>query len=298
MNDFSVRLEPSAVSLEGGAAGAPATAIVVGDTVDLLGDGAGLDALSRLYVLMGRASEQTAEGQRREIEQAAQQRHQALQKMISELRQAMKEREEASGWGSLGNVLSKIGTFAALGAAIGLAVVSCGAAAPITALAFTGAGLSLLGAAQSEFHVLEKAGMSKEAANWVGIGCTVGGGLCSAGAGALMAGSAAAESANAAGELRGEIVRWGNVAGGASSVAGGAAKGVSALYERGATQHDINAYKAQQFMESMQRLLTAIIDRIEESKESEQSKVSRIVQAIETQGACLAAAAASTGVAS
>ena len=113
-----------------------------------------------------------------------------------------------------------------------------------------------------------------------------------------MAGSAAAESANAAGELRGEIVRWGNVAGGASSVAGGAAKGVSALYERGAAQHDINAYKAQQFMESMQRLLTAIIDRIEESKESEQSKVSRIVQAIETQGACLAAAAASTGVAS
>lgn len=99
-------------------------------------------------------------------------------------------------WKDLEATGGEIAKWGAVAASIALAVGTAGTGAPFV-LAVIGATLATAGAADSEFHVLEKLGVSAGAAQWADLGMSVGGAAASIGASFMAVSSASAASATA-----------------------------------------------------------------------------------------------------
>ena len=109
------------------------------------------------------ASKQTANNQ--EL------RKQALQKLRKAIADAARARHKGGFWNKVANVASTVAKLAAVAGCVAAVVTTGGAAAPVVALALS-SGAFL----QGETHILQKLGMSDQAANWTALGMSVVGG--------------------------------------------------------------------------------------------------------------------------
>jgi hypothetical protein len=271
--------------------GEPNPGSELGDTLSFLLTEDGLDSLSTMFALMSKSSELSVEGQQQQVHTAAREKERAVQEMLSQIKEAMEERENKGFWDDLGSVLGKVAAVVGIVAAVAVTVVSFGSAAPVAALAIAGLALSLAASVESEFKVLEKCGVSPEVAQWVAVGCAIAGALCSLGSGLLASGGTAVKLASDGARYAAEAGKWGNVIAGAAGVGAGGAKITCAAIERDAQQHEIDAYKQQQQAEQLQRMILRLIEELEETVEGDTAKTKRIVSIMDAQGAALTAAA-------
>lgn len=116
-------------------------------------------------------------------------RKEALQKLRKAIADAAKAQKKGGFWRSVASVASKVAKLAAVAGCVAAVVASGGAAAPVVALALS-SGAFL----QGETQILQKLGMSDEAANWTSLGMSLAGGGV-AGASAMSVGQGVAMAA-------------------------------------------------------------------------------------------------------
>ena len=108
-------------------------------------------------------------------------------------------------WKDLASTGATVAKWAAVVGSVALAVglTATGAGAPAAGLAIAAAVMTVAGATESEFGVLEKLGVDPKAAQWIGLGLSVGGAAVGAGAGIVASGAQNAQAANAAAGVSG-----------------------------------------------------------------------------------------------
>lgn len=171
----------------------------------------------------------------------------------------------------------EVGKWAAVAGSVALAVCSCGAAAPIAALAIVGAVASCAAAADSTFGIMEKLGVDKDTAMWIDVGLSIGGAVCSGGAGIGMALGNSASAVNTA-VRTGAIIADG--AAGASTVVGAAAKMRVAKFDEQAKLAAADVQEAQQTQQRIERRIQALLDTMKDALESHGRGLKRVGEAM------------------
>lgn len=189
-------------------------------------------------------------------------------------------------WTDLEKGALEVAKWAAVAASVALAVVSCGAAAPLAALAVVGAVMSCAAAADSTFHILEKCGVDKETAMWIDIGLCVGGAVCSGGSGVAQAIQGGTTATNAA--VRSAAIGVDIVAG-AGTAAGGVAHTQVARFERDAKLAEADTMEAQQQQERIERRIQKLIETIRETLESSDRGVEKVTAMMNQHNATMVA---------
>lgn len=265
------------------------------------GDGAS-DAMSILYLVESKDRDLKLQGGKADVQSAQKSEHDALKALEKAINDANEAAQHHSFWDDFGSVFGKIAKVAAVVASVAAAFATAGAATPLAALAIAGAGLSVAGFVQGEFHVLEKLGVSPEAAGWIGTGLSLGGAAMSLGAsaaasGASVAASGAAETGTQAGASASattgatEAAETGarattdvaaTVRGGATVVAGGATvtSGIARI-ESGHFKEKQDHALADASMDDatwrmLQRRVVALLDDLRESDQSSGRTLDRI----------------------
>ncbi len=98
-------------------------------------------------------------------------RKQALEKLRKAIAEAAEAKKRGGFWSNVASVASTVGKLAAVAGCVAAVVASGGAAAPVVALALS-SGAFL----QGETQIMQKLGMSDEAANWTTLGMSLAGG--------------------------------------------------------------------------------------------------------------------------
>jgi hypothetical protein len=185
-------------------------------------------------------------------------------------------------WKDLESGGQEIGKWAAVAGSITLAGATLGAETPVaavvTVLVVTGAAASTAGAAESDFHVLEKMGVDSTTAGWIGLGLSVGGALSSGGAGLAAAGGTASEAS--------AFLRGLNTAGtvtdagaGAADVVSGGASAVVAGYEKRAQLAQADEQAAEFNIQHLETRMQQILDALQQSYQTSATDLSSVTTA-------------------
>lgn len=181
-------------------------------------------------------------------------------------------------WADLESGALEIGKWAGVAASCVLAVVSCGSAAPIAALAIAGAVLSCAAAADSTFGIMEKLGVDAETAGWLNTGMSLAGALCSGGAGIGQAFSTtAAKTAQVAVRTAGSAT---SLASAGATATGAVARANVAAFERDAKMADANAVAAEARQQRTDRRIQGLVAAIKETLASTGRGLTRVNDAL------------------
>jgi hypothetical protein len=195
-------------------------------------------------------------------------------------------------WKDLEVGAQEIGKWAAVVGSVALAGATFGAGSVVAALVVTGAVLSTAGAAQSSFHLLEKAGVDSTTAGWIGIGLSLGGAACS-GAGGIVAATrtAAASSSAVTSGLRAASTTT-EVGAGASTVVAGGAHIVVAGYDKQAKLAVADEQQAQSNIKHIDTEIEHIIEALQQAYESTAAQMESVRSAEKTNAGALLGIAA------
>lgn len=263
----------------------------MGDNSELMFSEEELDALGRVYLLMSNLNELSGEDQQKQIEAAAKELQKLFKEKIAEIQESMKAQEKKGFWGSIVSALGKVAGYVGVAVAVAATVVTFGGAAPLSAMAIVGIGLSLLATVESKYHLLEAAGLDPKTAGWITVGLAIAGAVCSLGATFMSSGVKAVKAVEdfvALAEKGGDVA---SILSGATTVAGGGATIMCANYAEEAENHLTNAYEKQGMADQLQRFMMMMMEALEEIVEQESEDTERFANAVDTQGATLLIAA-------
>lgn len=260
----------------------------MGDNSELMFSEEELDALGRVYLLMSNLNELSGEDQQKQIEAAAKELQKLFKEKIAEIQESMKAQEKKGLWGSIVSALGKVAGYVGVAVAVAATVVTFGGAAPLSAMAIVGLGLSLLATAESKFQLLEAAGLDPKTAGWITVGLAIAGAVCSLGATFMSSGVEAVKGWAAWVEKGGDVA---NVLYGTTTVGLGGATIMCANYAEEAENHLTNAYEKQGMADQVRRLMMMMMEALEEIVEQESEDTERFADAADTQGATLLIAA-------
>jgi hypothetical protein len=254
-----------------------------GDSLLPSPDGSDLDAMSLLYLYMAQGRDTGAASSRDAIAQAKEERHRQWKEIQAQLKKALEAAKDGGFWSDLGDIFGKVAKVAALVAAAAAVVASAGAAAPL-ALAVAALVLSAGAMAQSEFHVLQKLGVSDEAALWIELGMVAGAAACTGGASLLTSGASGAAWANLGKDVA-------MIVGGGSSIIAGGSNIASSACQRDADQANADAERCRVLQDQLSRQILLLLDEYEESEKSSDRSLGTLRDTITIQGDTLVAAA-------
>jgi hypothetical protein len=249
-----------------------------------LGALAGSDPLSVLYLFESKDQQDNVSEGTKRIGSLQDERSQALQKELTAIQQEDQALANKSFWDDLGGICGEIAKVAGVVASIAAAVVTCGAAAPIAAVAIAGAVLSTAAFADGELHVLRALGVDDRTAGFIDMGMSLTGALCSAGAG-IAAGGATASSTLST------ISRTAAIVTGVSAV-GTATSTIQAGREQANVDRaDADQVLASALSDHLQRAIQGVIDEVQDNDEKAKQIMKTIVSAkgIENETATIAA---------
>jgi hypothetical protein len=263
----------------------------LGDNSDLMFSEEALDALGRVYLIMSNLNDLSAEDQQKQIETAAKELEKVFKEKIAEIQESMKAQEKKGFWGSIVGALSKIAGYAGIAVAVAAAAVTFGAAAPLSAMAIVGLGLSLLATIESQTNLLQKAGLSPKAAGYVTLGLAIAGAACSFGATLMSSGAEALTAADDIWSLVEKGSDAANVLYGTTLAGVGGATVMCAKYGKEAEDHLTNAHERQGMADQLRRFMMMMMDALEEIVEQDSADTERLADAVDIQGATLLLAA-------
>jgi hypothetical protein len=246
---------------------------------------AATDPMSLLYLFESRDNQNDTQGAATKMHALEAERHTALEQEQKAIEQAVEASKHHGFWDDLGSVCGEVAKVAGVVASIAVAVGTCGAATPIAAVAIAGAVLSTAGFVDSEFHILQKFGVSADVAGWVDLGMSLGGAVASLGAG-IAAGGATASSTTST------IAKAGAVVGGAAMIGKGASEIEAAQEQAKEDRAAADEIAAQAQSDHIGRLIKQLIDETKDSDEKSQRIMNTIAQTKTIQ--CDAALAAAT----
>lgn len=196
-------------------------------------------------------------------------------------------------WADLEKGALEVAKWGAVAASVTLAVVSCGGAAPVAALAICGAVMSCAAAADSTFHIQEKCGVDRETAGWVNVGLCVGGAICSGAAGFAQAvpGAAATAASSSSDAIRAVTVGATviDAAAGTAAIAGGAAHIQVAAFERDAKTAEADTLQAVQTQQRLERRIQKALDAVRETLQSRERGLERVNEGMKQHNSALVA---------
>lgn len=264
---------------------------LLGDNSELLLSDGELDALGRVFQLMSQMSDLSAEDQRKQIETASRELERIFHEKIGQIREAMKAEESKGFWEGLGDVLGKVASYVGVAVAAAAAVVTLGAATPVSALLITGLCLSLAATALKETGLLLEIGIDPETAGYITAGLAIAGAVCTLIATFGASGAELADATNQFVSVCEDLATTGNLISSAASVGAGGAGIACAYIQRDVDQHYINAHEQQGMADQVRRFVMAMLQELEDTVKKDTANTKRMMSAIESQGAALMAAA-------
>jgi hypothetical protein len=183
--------------------------------------------------------------------------------------------------------------------------VSCGAGTAVAVLAIAACVMSTAGMVEGETHVLEKCGVSSDAAGGIGLGCSIAGAVMSLGAGAAASGAevgaeaatttasasgAAGKTATTAASVATTTAKVASVSAAGADVAGGAATIESSHYAAEAEDRTADAQAAQSHAALVQQVITDLLANLSDDTKANERRLGEVQGAMHTQDAALAAA--------
>ena len=221
------------------------------------------DALAGFLALESRSRNVSLSRAVRNIDALRQERRVEWEKQKAALCEAAKAHEDSGFWGSIGEICGTIGKVAAVVTSVAAAVSTGGAGLPF-ALAVAGACLSTAALAQGEFQILQELGVDGETAGYIELGLVVGGVVCT-GAAVWMA---APKSATQLDLVADTTKKVSTAAAGAATIAAGVALGNKYAADAKAEDCYADAAAAHLNETRLDRMLTRILDELEESERS------------------------------
>lgn len=202
-----------------------------------------------------------------------------LEKASAERIEQIEKEENRTFWDDIGDIFSEIGKWVGAVASSVLAVMSCGAGAPLAGLAVAGAVLSCTSAIDSTAGI-SKAIFGEEAGGWLNLGMSLGGAICSGGAGVGQLFAKAPEAAKATASAAEATVRTvagvATVGAGVSTGVGAVVGGVAAGYKRDADLAAANEQEAMNREKRIQRLIDGLTETIKDVISSHERRLERV----------------------
>jgi hypothetical protein len=247
---------------------------------------AGGDPLSAIYLFESKDNRDQLQAGTERVRGLQTERAQALQKELSAIQQEDDAIKHKSFWDSLGSVLGEVAKVAAVVASVAAAVCTCGAGAPLAALAIAGVVLSTAAFVDGECHVLRALGVDDKTAGFIDLGMSIGGALCSGGA-------ALASSAQAASSTVATVKTTATVVTGVTAVGGGVATIESGQAQAATDRADADQVVAEALSDHYLRSIQTVIDEVQDSDEKSKQILKTIVAAkgIQNDTAAVAAGA-------
>lgn len=243
------------------------------------------DPMAGLYALFSKSRQQNLSSRVKDINNARRLKRQEWARAKAALMKALRARKKGGFFKKLAKSCLKLARYAAVAAAVALAV-GTGGAGLVGALAIAGAAMSCTAMAQSETNILQRLGISDTWANRIEVGLTVGSAACTAGAGAATLCGAGAQ-ASAAGNTMGTAAAGVQ---GVSTVGAGLATWQASKADSESMDHEADAAKAQAEEARLERMLVEIMTEIESSEEADQRTLGHIRGAIEARDNAIAMA--------
>lgn len=238
------------------------------------------DQLSELFALMAKSRQLGLRQSVQDVENTNGARKRAWQHAKAEMLRAHAERKESDFFHDLAGTCLRVAKVAAVVAAVAAAVGSGGAAAPVVALAWAGAGMSTAAFIQGETGYLQKLGMSDREAGWTELGLGLGGGAATGGALMIEPGISA------------HWISQGSLAcAGVAGSAGGAAHWRASTHEANSQTHEARAASAAASEDRLERLLRTVLADIEAAEKSEDRTLNHLREAIGSKSETLVVAA-------
>ncbi len=225
-----------------------------------------IDALSILFLVESKDRDLNLQRGKGDVTSAQKSQHDALAELEKAISDANEAAKHHSFWDDFGGVFATVAKVAAVVASVAAAVATAGAATPLAALAIAGACLSTAGFIQGEFHVLEKLGVSPEAAGWIGTGMSLGAGALAT-SGTAAAG--AAETGGSATDGVAQVARGGaTVVAGAATVTSGIAHIESGRFKAKQDHALADASMDDATWRMLQRRVAVLLDELRDSDQS------------------------------
>ncbi|MEZ4225816.1 MAG: hypothetical protein R3B13_32990 [Polyangiaceae bacterium] len=234
------------------------------------------DAMSGLYALFSKDHQLGLSSKIKDLRNAQRLKKQQWERAKAALKKAMKARKKGGFFKKLAKTCLKIARYAAVAAAVALAV-GTGGAGVVGALAIAGAVMSCTAMAQSEFQILQRLGVSEQWANGIEWGLTIGSAACTLGAGVATLFGASA-NASALGNTLGTA---GACVQGVSTAGAGFATWQASEADSDALHHQANAAKERAEEARLERMLIQIMSEIESSEEADQRTLGHLRGAME-----------------
>lgn len=135
------------------------------------------DPMAGLYALFSKSRQQNLSSRVKDINNARRLKRQEWARAKAALMKALRARKKGGFFKKLAKSCLKLARYAAVAAAVALAV-GTGGAGLVGALAIAGAAMSCTAMAQSETNILQRLGISDTWANRIEVGLTVGSAAC------------------------------------------------------------------------------------------------------------------------
>jgi hypothetical protein len=242
---------------------------------------AGTDPLSVMYLFESKdRNDELSTGTSR-VRGLQTERAQELQKELAAIQQEDEATKHKGFWDSLGSVLGEVAKVAAVVVSIAAAVVTCGAGAPLAALAIAGVVLSTAAFVDGECHVLKALGVDDKTTGYIDLGMSIAGALCSGGAAVASSAQAAASTAAAANTATSSTVATvkttAAVVAGVTAVGSGVATIESGQSQAAIDRADADQIVAEALSDHYLRSIQAVIDEVQDSDEKSKQILKTIV---------------------
>jgi hypothetical protein len=238
-----------------------------------LGTNAGL---SMLYYLESKDGQDGIQSGTKKVQGLDTERKQALDKELKAIQQQDEAAKHHDFWSDLGNTCGEIAKVASVVASVAAAVGTCGAGAPLAAVAIAGAALSTAGFLDGETHVLQKLGVDAGTADLVDMGMSLAGAAASVGAGIAAGGKAASSATEIVGRTAAVTAGVASVGKGASAIE--ASQALAAEDRAVADQLD-----AQGQSDTLQRAVQRVLDEVSDADHKSQQVLKTLSGAQATQ---------------
>jgi hypothetical protein len=252
---------------------------------------AATDPFSMMYLIESSDRQLGLDGASKRLQDLQQEGQVAFKKEELAIQQQDQAAKHKSFWQKVGNICGQIAKVAGVVASIAAAVATCGAATPLAVVAVAGAVLSTAGFADSEFHVLQRLGVSANLAGIIDTGLSIGGAVTSVGTGMFCAARAAATTTTTVGRVAAAVAGVGEMGHGAATIEEGnatAAEDIAFADEAGSEAETSN----------LRRLIAQLLQRTESDDAKAGTTLQTIhgIQQTENQTSFIAATGGTEGI--
>lgn len=188
-------------------------------------------------------------------------------------------------WSDVGAGATEIAKWGAVAASVAVAIMTCGAGTAGTVavvLAVVSASMSAAGAAESEAHLLEHAGLDEKTDGWVSMGMSLCGAVAG-GAGAVAAGAQmSAAQAGSLAERANEASTGVEMASAAGEVVGAGAGVAVSTFEAREEQAKVDVMSSRMKEQWLARAITEVVEELGESKKADDKTSGLLNGAVQT----------------